>query len=379
MLPRLAAICKGRWEIGMFLRTLEQNLRINTFVGTKPNRLQIRNCTALVGYWLFQPGARIFPPRDERSGLKGSRCDGSVLRPEHRMRPRPDARPSGRPTADGAIGSCAGVTLMPSRRFSPRVPICDANVCVGHGRDGPSPCGCRAELLGEMDAFGVQRAVVYHVQAERISPVEGNQVLEEWAGDDPRLIPQWMVIPTADSLDQARDLKARNRMRCVRLYDTGQTGLPFRRWAFDPLLSWLDAERIPVWISLPDTDPDALVATLGAYPDLVTVLVGAHYMHALQVRPILRAIPNACLELSRYEVLGEVEALRDEFGAERLVYGSWYPRYAMGPVLFYLHHTDLTDAELALVCAGNLERLLALPAWTDTMTTDAHLGAQPAL
>jgi hypothetical protein len=53
-----------------------------------------------------------------------------------------------------------------------------------------------------------------------------------------------------------------------------------------------------------------------------------------------------------------VEALRDEYGAERLVYGSWYWRYAMGPMLFYLHHTDLSEEELALVCAGNLERIL---------------------
>ena len=54
----------------------------------------------------------------------------------------------------------------------------------------------------------------------------------------------------------------------------------------------------------------------------------------------------------------DFEALRDEFGAQRLVYGSWYARYAMGPMLFYLHHTNLTEAELALVCAGNLERIL---------------------
>ena len=118
-------------------------------------------------------------------------------------------------------------------------------------------------------------------------------------------------------------------------------------------LSWPANPR-----NLPDADAHELVSTLQVYPDLVTVLVGAHYLHALWVRPILEALPNAYLELSRYEPLGEVEALRDTFGAERLVYGSWYPRYAMGPILFYLHHTTLSQKELALVCAGNLERIL---------------------
>jgi hypothetical protein len=30
----------------------------------------------------------------------------------------------------------------------------------------------------------------------------------------------------------------------------------------------------------------------------------------------------------------------------------------MGPMLFYLHHTDLSDKDLALVCANNLELIL---------------------
>jgi len=81
-------------------------------------------------------------------------------------------------------------------------------------------------------------------------------------------------------------------------------------------------------------------------------------VHHLLVRPLLARLPNAHLELSRYEPIGEIEALRDEFGAHRLVYGSWYWQYAMGPMLFYLHHTDLNDEELARVCAGNLERIL---------------------
>jgi hypothetical protein len=62
--------------------------------------------------------------------------------------------------------------------------------------------------------------------------------------------------------------------------------------------------------------------------------------------------------LSRYEGLVEVEALTEEFGCQRLLYGSFYPRYAMGPMLFYLHHTSLSETDLKAICAGNLEHLL---------------------
>lgn len=140
-------------------------------------------------------------------------------------------------------------------------------------------------------------------------------------------------------------------------------GLPFRPWAYDTMLTWLSEHQIPLWIPLPDMDTDDLVTTLQAYPDLVSMIVGGHYMHALLVRPLLMALPNAHWELSRYEPMGEVEALCHEFGAHRFVYGSWYPRYAMGPILFYLHHasfsrTGSSEVVLSQICAGNLERIL---------------------
>ncbi len=247
---------------------------------------------------------------------------------------------------------------MASLSFSPSVPVFDANVCVGHRRDEPSPCPNRADLLTEMDAHGVDRALVYHAQAETVSPTAGNELLEDWLGDDGRLVPQWLALPTADSLTQLETLHRQGRVSSVRLCETESAGLPFRPWAYHQLLSWLEEAEIPVWIPLPDFDADDLVTTLQEYPELRVLLVGAHYVHALWVRPILDALPDACLELSRYEPIGEVEALRHEYGAERLVYGSWYWRYAMGPMLFYLHHTDLSDEELALICAGNLEHIL---------------------
>ena len=248
--------------------------------------------------------------------------------------------------------------MATSLSFEPRVPVFDANVCVGDGRKEASPCRTRRDLITEMDRHRVQRALIYHAQTEEGSSIVGNECLQTWLGDDGRLIPQWSVLPTDDSVAQVQALHDRGRAKCVRLRDTHSVGLPFRSWAYDPLLSWLGESQIPLWIPLPESDAHELVTTLQGYPELVTVLVGAHYTHALWVRPLLRALPNASLELSRYECIGEVEALRDEFGAERLLYGSWYPRYAMGPVLYYLHRTDLSDAELTMVCASNLKRIL---------------------
>ena len=241
--------------------------------------------------------------------------------------------------------------------FRPRVPVFDANVRVGDLHYAPSPCRNRAQLLAEMDRHGVEKALIYHAQTEEVSPIDGNGFLEEWL-EDSRLFPQWSIMPTPDSLAQVQALHEQGRVHNVRLHNSRSVGLPFRPWACAPMLSWLSENRIPLWIPLPDADADELAVTLSAFPELVTVLVGAHYTHALWVRPLMTTLPNAYLELSRIEPLGEVEALCSEYGAERFVYGSWYDRLAMGAMLYYLHHTDLSESDLELICAGNLLRIL---------------------
>ena len=246
----------------------------------------------------------------------------------------------------------------PSLRFRARIPVFDANVGVGHRHDRPAPFEDGAGLLAEMERHGVARAVIYHVQGEQISPIDGNEALEAWLGERGTFEPQWVLGADAESLSQLQDLRRNGRVRSVRLHDTISARVPFVDWVYGDALAWLSAEGIPLWISLADNVTTEVVEVLRAFPDLDVVLLGAHYTHFAVVKGILRKLPRSRLELSRYEVLGQVEALKEEFGVERLLYGSFYPRYAMGTMLFYLHRLGFTEAELKAVCAGNLARLL---------------------
>ena len=240
--------------------------------------------------------------------------------------------------------------------FRARVPVFDANIGVGHAHDRPSPVADAAGLRAEMQHHGVERGLIYHLQGEAISAIEGNEALRAWQGLG--LVFQWVAGPSADSLTQLRALHAAGEVRNVRLHNTQACRVPFAGWIYGELLAWLAAERIPLWLSLADTPVAEVVETLRCFPEVQVVLLGAHYVHSLALRPLLRALPRAVLELSRFENLGGIEALIGEFGVERFLYGSYYPRYAMGPMLFYLHHLAIDDAALAALAAGNLERIL---------------------
>lgn len=243
-----------------------------------------------------------------------------------------------------------------SLHFHPEVPVFDAQICVGSGRSALGPVRSRDALLAELDKHGVGRAMIYHGHCDEFSVIQGNRLLEEWLADDGRLLPLWSAFPIPESLAQLQELHSAKRVQAVRLI--GNEKLPFSDWAHGDLLAWLEAERLPLWMALPDFHAAEIVTTLRAFPRLQVVLVGAHYSDTVVVRKMLAALPNVSLELSRYESLGAISDLVAQVGAERLLYGSWYPRYAIGAMLYALHHYGFDRATLAAICAGNLERLL---------------------
>ena len=259
---------------------------------------------------------------------------------------------------------------MTSLNFTAGVPVIDANVGVGHKSKRPAPFDTPDELMTEMQRHGVGRALVHPQAGESGSAIDANEMLPEWCGNESRLIHQWTAGPEADSLKQLQDMRADGKVDNVRLHDSAASGLPFVDWLYGDLLEWLQAEKIPLWVSManewdptwlspmPMTPVTEIMDTLRKFPDLVTVLVGAHYSHAHFVRPFLKLLPSSYIELSRYEVLADLEKVIDEYGAKRFVYGSFYPRYAMGPMLYYIHNIGLNDADLKGICAGNLEAIL---------------------
>lgn len=249
---------------------------------------------------------------------------------------------------------------MISLTFKPLVPVFDANIGVGHRHDRIVPFNDSSQLLEEMSYHEVARALIYHVQGETRGVLTSNETLFSWVENQPSLYPQWMIIPNLECLKQLEQLHAENQVSCVRLSNTLESKLPFVEWLYRDILVWLSENKIPLWISLADTSPVEIMETLSHFPNLVSILVGAHYSHSLLIRPFLQRLPNSYIELSRFESLGKVTELKTEFGAKRFIYGSFYPRYAMGPSLFFIHQLGLSQSELESVCARNLENVLGM-------------------
>ena len=241
------------------------------------------------------------------------------------------------------------------------IPVFDANIAVGDSKKMLSPLRDQAQLLAEMDRHGVARALIYHANSHEdlVDVTLTDDELGEWRND--RLFPQWTGLPTPASIEKLQQRYAAGDLTCVRISAGDRVFSPFHPWLYGELLTWLVEIGVPAVIDLTELDPDVVVRTLSEFPGLRSILVGAHSTHVIFVPAMLRAVEGMHLELSRYEALGGVEALCREFGCSRLLYGSWYPRYAMGPIVHYLRTVDLSDQDREAVLAGTLEGLLGIP------------------
>ena len=91
---------------------------------------------------------------------------------------------------------------MTTLNFRARVSVFDANIGVGHRHDQPSPFNNAAELCAEMHRHGVERGLIYSLQGETLSAIDGTAPLPRRQHDAP--VPQWVTGPGAAAVGGCR-------------------------------------------------------------------------------------------------------------------------------------------------------------------------------
>ncbi|MBM3933836.1 MAG: hypothetical protein FJ319_05970 [SAR202 cluster bacterium] len=241
--------------------------------------------------------------------------------------------------------------------FKAAVPTFDACVFLGRRYNRYVRSDSVAGIIESMDRCGVGKALVSHVHAIDFDGEDGNEVLLQEMKGQPRLVPQFGANPTMDDAGQLIAQMRAHGVRSVRI-DPKQHNYPFTDWMAKGWLDRLAKEGISVFVAAPQIEPDQLHTMLRAHPDLRVVLSEVHYVHTPWIFPLVRAVPNVYVEISRFVVVDGPKRLVDAMGLHRVLFGSRFPDSAMAPHLYGLHQMGFTKAELSAICAGNLEKLL---------------------
>lgn len=246
----------------------------------------------------------------------------------------------------------------------------------------------RRQMLRAMDAAGIERCVLLGWYWEKHETcVWHNAVMAEWIKASPdRFSAFASVQPLAGQAALADLRRARDKGLC----GVGEVFPAAQGFAMDnpqwiQVLEWVATEKIPVNLHVPEPAgrdyPGFIAAPLRDYQRLArrhpkVSFIFAHWGGLLPllaaVHPVVRAdLQNVYYDTAASPLLYDATVYRrvvDAVGAKKILFGSDYPlrvfpRAQREPdfsrPLAEIKNSGLTKKELALVCGGNVRKLLA--------------------
>ena len=227
---------------------------------------------------------------------------------------------------------------------------------------GVTPDLC--DLLAEMERLDIARALVRHRLCLEADHENGNAKLMEEVADHDHLLPVWYVTP--DGLEGDFDpAKMVDLMRACQVR-AAWTSLGDRDafflldpWCAGELLSALEKFRMPLLVRYDDVPPNTLKSVLTEFPDLPFVLLEVPRLGRNPILyPLMEQHQNLILCVSAlYGVHLGLEDLCKQFGHDRIVFGSSYPKCEGGASIAALTYTELSDDIKEAIACRNLERI----------------------
>jgi hypothetical protein len=246
-----------------------------------------------------------------------------------------------------------------------RLRFFDAGIWLGPPAGFPNavefqPAELGAALLGR----GLTGGLVSHWWGKTVSAQDGNRVLAvalEGCAEDVYQI--WTALPLQPGddgpLPGVGDLPS--QVRAVRLFPKAHN-FSLADWCVGSLCEWLIERRMPLFIQHTETDWPSLQRLEAAFPALAIVVesqVQKILYHTRALFPLMQACSNVQVELSNFAGQGFVDYAVRQFGAERLIFGSFLPMNEPLVPIGMVLDADITEEEKALIAGGNLRRLVS--------------------
>lgn len=228
-------------------------------------------------------------------------------------------------------------------------------------------------LVSEMDHYGISEALVVDSLSREFHPFDGNLRILESTKSYPRIHAAWSVLPsvleeTRRSPEQFVQEMEKHDVQALFLYPN-QFFFNLSDWCIDPLMEPLAERKVPVFInpvevngrgSSDSTDWDSIVNLCKRWPDLPVIISEGRIRRSQ--RMLYRAFdacPNLHLELSAYWLHRGIEFITERWGANRIVFGSGWPKYGQHMTLVNLTTAQISDGDKKLIAGDNLRNLLS--------------------
>ncbi|MCG2659926.1 MAG: amidohydrolase [Kiritimatiellae bacterium] len=251
------------------------------------------------------------------------------------------------------------------RRLAAKLDFLDANIWLGRPEGFPLAKEMNAKQLnGVLKTYFTRSGLISHWQSKMSSAQDGNAALEKLAPALPHgLGVIWTGLPLLNG--ETGPLPGMGSMprnlSGVRIFPKTHNFIP-EDWVIGSLCEWLVAKNLPLFVWHTEIEWTALHRLAGGFPKLTIVVESQPrkiLYHSRSLFPLMRACRNVRVDISNFAGQSFVEYVVREFGAERLIYGSFLPvSDPLVPIGMVLD-ADIADTEKKMIAGDNLRRLMA--------------------
>ncbi len=205
----------------------------------------------------------------------------------------------------------------------------DSSIWLGSPEAFPLAEELDADSLSQvLDGRFITGGLVSHWRGKRCAQ-EGNEALRAVRGPERNLYSIWTGLPLfpKESGELPGFAELPREVRAVRVFPKTHA-FPLVDWCIGSLCQWLTTRRIPLFVWHTEIDWQSLYTMAKAFPDLPLVVetqVQKILYHTRPLFALMRDCRNVSLEISNFAGQGFLEYAAREFGAERLIFGSFVP------------------------------------------------------
>jgi hypothetical protein len=255
-------------------------------------------------------------------------------------------------------------TAREKRSRAASLPLLDANVWLGRPDLFPLAQELpRDGMAGAFAEYGIRGGLVSHWDSLRLSPQEGNVALLDAQDSLPK--DTWLLWTGLPLVPREQDPlpgfgKPHPRVRGVRLFPKTHH-FSLSPWTVGNLCEWCVAHRLPLFLWHVEIEWDAVHALAGTFPEL-RIVVETQWQkilyHNRDLFSLLETRGNVLVESSNLIGQDFVTYLVKNWGAERLLFGSFLPVNDPWASIGMILDADITTEEKAIAAGGALRTLI---------------------
>ena len=220
-------------------------------------------------------------------------------------------------------------------------------------------------LLACMQDYCLDAAVVWNSVSDR-DPELGNLEMYRIALEHRKVIyPCMLLEPSLETLGLPGDGSVTERLEqyrpaAVRVIQGEATHFPMNRYYAQELLLPLNEAHMPLIVdgSYSHLFWNCLPELAEAFSDVPFILLRCGLNESRIIRPLLKYTRNIYFDISVMQDFAQIEEITENFGSERLLFGSGLPQYVPAGPLGLLKYADISEADRANIAYANFERLM---------------------